>query len=312
MKIIFAGTPEFAKIQLEALLETSHEIVAVYTQPDKPAGRGQHLQMSPVKELALLHQIPVEQPLSLKNEEAQKKIAAYQADVMIVAAYGLILPEAVLNLPRYGCINVHASLLPRWRGASPIQQAILSGDKETGITLMRMDKGLDTGNILATGRLEITEQETSQTLHDRLAVQGAKMLFHILEEIVEIPGEKQPDEGVTHAPKITKEASVIDWQQSAAQIDRQIRAYYPWPIAQTQIDGQVLRIHQATLVDTISKPENLPAGSIINTTPVGVLVQTDNGILLITSAQLPGKKAMPMSEILKGHSALFTSAKKLG
>ncbi|MGE3319320.1 MAG: methionyl-tRNA formyltransferase [Candidatus Berkiella sp.] len=309
MKIIFAGTPEFAKIQLEALLETAHEVVAVYTQPDKPAGRGQHLHMSPVKELALQHQLPIEQPLSLKNEEAQKTLASYQADVMIVAAYGLILPEAVLNLPRYGCINVHASLLPRWRGASPIQQAILAGDKETGITLMRMDKGLDTGNILATGRLEIDAKETSQTLHDRLAIQGAKMLYHILEEIVELPGEKQPEIGVTYAPKITKEASLIDWRQSAQEIDRQIRAYNPWPVAQTVIDSQMIRIHEAIIVDGENTSS---AGTIIRTTAQGITVQTGKDLLLITKAQLPGKKAMPISEILKGHATLFADGKKLG
>jgi len=309
MKIIFAGTPEFAKIQLEALLETTHEIVAVYTQPDKPAGRGQHLHMSPVKELARQHQLPIEQPLSLKTEDAQKTLANYQADVMVVAAYGLILPEAVLKLPRYGCINVHASLLPRWRGASPIQQAILAGDKETGITLMRMDKGLDTGNILATGRLEISDKETSQTLHDRLAIQGAKMLYHILEEIVELPGEKQPEEGVTYAPKIAKEASVIDWQKSAIEIDRQIRAYHPWPVAQTIIDGHMIRIHEAMI---FANTNALFAGTIIASTPAGILVQTGEGILSITKAQLPGKKAMPISEILKGHATLFAAGKRLG
>ncbi len=307
MKIIFAGTPVFAQTQLEALLTTSHDIVAVYTQPDKPAGRGQHLQMSPVKELALKQGLPIEQPVSLKTAQALETLKQYQADVMIVAAYGLILPETVLNQPRYGCINVHASLLPRWRGASPIQQAILAGDQETGITLMRMDKGLDTGNILATGRIAIQNTDTSETLHDKLAIQGAKMLFHILEEIVEIPGEKQRDADATHAPKITKNAALIDWQQSAIEIDRQIRAYFPWPIAHTLIDGQVLRILQANRVDLHGAP-----GTIIKQTANGIVVAANTGALEITKAQLPGKKALPMSEILKGHASLFTPLKKLG
>jgi len=311
MKILFAGTPVFAQQQLAALLTTSHQIVAVYTQPDRPAGRGQHLHMSPVKELAQEQGLPVEQPLSLKTDEALATLARFQADVMIVAAYGLLLPEAVLKLPRFGCINVHASLLPRWRGASPIQQAILAGDKETGITLMRMDKGLDTGNMLATGRLDIQDTDTSETLHDKLAVLGAKMLFHTLEEIVESPGEKQPEDEVTYAPKITKASSLINWQQSAIEIDRQIRAYTPWPIAQTLIDGQVLRIQSVKLVNLFTPTANMP-GTIIKQTANGIVVATGFGALEIIQAQLPGKKALPMSEIIKGHAALFTPLKKLG
>jgi methionyl-tRNA formyltransferase len=307
MRIIFAGTPVFAQTQLEALLTTNHEIIAVYTQPDKPAGRGQHMHMSPVKELALKHNLPVEQPFTLKTDEALAVLASYQADVMIVAAYGLLLPEAVLNQPRYGCINVHASILPRWRGASPIQQAILAGDKETGITLMRMDKGLDTGNILASGRIEIQDTDTSETLHDKLAIQGAKMLFHILEEIVELPGEKQQDSDATHAPKIAKNAALIDWHQTSAVIDRQIRAYFPWPITQTLIDGQVLRVQEARRVDLYGEP-----GTILKHTAHGIVVAASDFALEITKAQLPGKKALPMSEILKGHASLFTPLKKLG
>ncbi|HRE32067.1 MAG TPA: methionyl-tRNA formyltransferase [Candidatus Berkiella sp.] len=310
MKIIFAGTPEFAQIQLEALLTTEHEIVAVYTQPDKPAGRGQQLQMSPVKTLALSHQLPVEQPTSLKTPEALATLTNYQPDVMVVAAYGLLLPEAVLTLPRYGCINIHASLLPRWRGASPIQQAILAGDKETGITLMRMDKGLDTGNSLATGILPIANDDTSESLHDKLAILGAKMLFHTLEEIVDSPGEKQNEAQVTHAPKIAKAAALINWQQSAVEIERQVRAYFPWPVAYTLIEGQILRIFKAQVVKnnaTTSAP-----GTIIEQTPQGIIVSTQEQALLITHAQLPGKKALPMSEILKGHATLFTVSKQMG
>lgn len=310
MKIIFAGTPEFAQIQLEALLTTGHEIVAVYTQPDKPAGRGQQLQMSPVKTLALTHQLPIEQPTSLKTPEALATLASYQPDVMVVAAYGLLLPEAVLALPRYGCINVHASLLPRWRGASPIQQAILAGDQETGITLMRMDKGLDTGNSLATGIIPVAPDDTGESLHDKLAILGAKMLFHTLEEVVDSPGEKQNEAQVTHAPKIAKSAALIDWQQSAQQIERQVRAYFPWPVAYTLIDGQLLRIFKAQVVT--SNTNHFAPGTIIEQTAQGIIVSTAEQALLITHAQLPGKKALPMSEILKGHAALFTLSKQMG
>jgi methionyl-tRNA formyltransferase len=228
---------------------------------------------------------------------------------MIVAAYGLLLPEAVLKLPRFGCINVHASLLPRWRGASPIQQAILAGDKETGITLMRRDKGLDTGNALAQMSIPITLTDNSETLHDKLALLGAHLLVEKLSDIMAKSGTTQSESGVTHAPKITKAAALIDWQQPAEVIERQIRAYYPWPIAYSSINGQILRIFQAKIVPLM---DNSPPGTLVGFSQDGLVVSTGKGGLLITHAQLPGKKALPMTEILKGHAALFSLHQKLG
>ena len=306
MRIVFAGTPIFAEIQLQALLQAKRNIVAVYTQQDKPAGRGQHLQMSPVKMLAQRHDIPVEQPISLKSPEALATLEQYQADVMIVAAYGLLLPEAILTLPRFGCINVHASILPRWRGASPIQQAILAGDQETGISLMQMDIGLDTGDILAQKNCEITKEDTSETLHDKLAQLGAELLVEKLEEITHSPAPRKQSNmntPVTHAGKITKEQGRIDWHTSAKEIDQKIRAFNPWPVAFTHIDGTLIRIWKA-----LASPGTFigkTPGSIIDHTPTGILVATADGSLCIEQAQLPGKKVMAMSEILKGHAHLF-------
>jgi len=305
MRIVFAGTPIFAEIQLQALLQAKHNIVAVYTQPDKPAGRGQHLQMSPVKILAQRHHIPVEQPISLKSSEALATLEQYQADVMIVAAYGLLLPEAILKLPRFGCINVHASILPRWRGASPIQQAILAGDQETGISLMQMDIGLDTGDILAQRNCEITKEDTSETLHDKLAQLGAELLVEKLEEITHSPTPRKQSDmntSVTHAGKITKEQGRIDWHTSAKEIDQKIRAFNPWPVAFTYVGDALIRIWKAHVIED-AHYSSAP-GTIVAHEPA-LHVATSNGALCIEQAQLPGKKVMPMSEILKGHAHLF-------
>lgn len=302
MRIVFAGTPLFAQIQLEALLRAKQNIVAVYTQPDKPAGRGQTLHMSPVKETALKHGIPVEQPNTLKTQAALVQLAQYQPDVMIVAAYGLLLPESILNSPRYGCINVHASLLPRWRGASPIQQAILCGDEETGITLMRMDKGLDTGNILISKACHIDEHETSATLHDKLALLGANLLVENLSRIVHSEGTVQDNTKATHAGKITKEQAHLNWHCDAIEIDRKIRAFNPWPVAFCHANDHMIRIWQAR---SMEKQTQALAGTIIDHTSEGVVVATRKGAILLLKGQLSGKKAMPFSEILKGHGALF-------
>lgn len=312
MKIVFAGTPVFAQIQLQALINAKHDIVAVYTQPDKPAGRGQHMHASPVKELALQHQIPVEQPTSLKTFDAQATLAGYKADVMIVAAYGLILPKAILALPQWGCINVHASLLPRWRGASPIQQAILSGDLQTGITLMRMDVGLDTGDILAQKACAITPVETTGSLHDKLAMLGAEFLVEQLDNITKSPHPiAQDPQKVTHASKITKEQALIDWFTPGEEIERKIRAFNPWPIAYTMIDSQILRIWQAQLIQ-VGDFHHFPPGQIIDHAPTGLVVTTKSYPLLLTTGQLPGKKPMPLHEIINGHHELFAVGKKLG
>lgn len=302
MRIIFAGTPHFAAVQLQALLDLSHKIVAVYTQPDKPSGRGQHLTKSPVKQLAIVHEIPVEQPISLKSPEAESTFVDYAPDVMIVAAYGLILPRFFLEYPRYGCINVHASLLPRWRGASPIQQAILAGDNETGITLMKMDEGLDTGGILAQITCPLLGTETSQDLHDKLATLGAHTLKTMLDSIAgNLPTPQDPKQ-VTHAPKISKEQALCNWHLSAIEIERGIRAFQPWPIMHTILDNQLIRLWQAIV---ISVPSSKAPGTILEQSEKGLLIATGNQSLLITHAQLPGKKMLPMGEILKSRHSLF-------
>ncbi len=309
MKILFAGTPDFASTILQALIETTHEIVAVYTQPDRPAGRGQKSQISAVKALALSKEIPVEQPLTLKTDEAAQKIAQYQADVMIVAAYGMILPVAILSLPKHGCINVHASLLPRWRGASPIQRAILAGDNETGVTLMQMAAGLDTGDMLVKSACPITNEDTAASLHDKLANLGAAALKENLEKIVFSPHPEVQDEKlVTYAPKITKNEGEIDWQKSALEIDRQIRAFNSWPVAFCHMEEILLRIWQA-------KPQELHqkvvAGTILAHTAEGILVACKKDALLLTQGQLPGKKVMSFADILHGHADLLAVGKIL-
>lgn len=313
MRIVFAGTPEFAATQLKALIEAKFNIVGVFTQPDKPAGRGQHLQASPVKALALLHHIPVEQPRSFKTPDAILSLAKYQADLVVVAAYGLILPKAVLEMPTFGCINVHASLLPRWRGASPIQQAILHGDKETGITLMQMDVGLDTGDSLAKATYTIKASDTSSSLHDELANMGAILLskqLRAFEDSKKWP-QKEPQNNAqaTLAPKILKEQALIDWHTPAIEIDRKIRAFNPWPVACTHIQGQSLRLWKASIV-----PNTQPAkpGEIIAHSPDGIVIATSKDALLLSEAQLPGKKRMSITEVLKGHHELFKIGNQLG
>lgn len=302
MRIAFAGTPVFAEIQLNALLNSPHDVVVVYTQPDKHSGRGQHLTPSPVKSLATLRGIPVEQPATLKSAEAHDIFARYQVDVMIVAAYGLILPESFLALPRFGCINVHASLLPRWRGASPIQQAILAGDAETGVTLMKMDAGLDTGGILAKAACPVLATDTSQDLHDRLARLGATLLSETLDTIVHEEPVPQDPSLATHAPKITKEEAICKWHLSAIMIERQIRAFHPWPILHTTMDDQMLRLWNARVVPL---PSSATPGTIVAHTPEGIIIATSQDGLLLTHAQLPNKKVLPVTEILKSRHELL-------
>ncbi len=313
MRIVFAGTPEFAAIQLKALLDAKFEVVAVYTQPDKPAGRGQHLHMSPVKELALLHHIPVEQPSTLKNDEAITTLKKYDADLMVVAAYGLLLPKSILDTPRFGCINVHASLLPRWRGASPIQQAILAGDKETGVTLMQMDVGLDTGDMLAKTAYLLKPTDTSTTVHDALAQQGAQLLTEQLaqfENVKKWPNlQPQDDKLATHAPKILKEQAKIDWHLSAVEIDRKVRGFNPWPCAFSTIQNNILKLWQGEVI--YNQPSGAP-GEIVAHTAQGIIIATSQDAFLLTHAQLPGKKMMPITELIKGHQDLFAIGNKLG
>lgn len=301
MRIIFAGTPDFAAESLKALLQSGHDICAVYTQPDRPAGRGRKLTSSAVKQIALEHQIPVEQPLNFKHEDSLNQLASYQADLMIVVAYGLLLPQAVLDTPRLGCINVHASLLPRWRGAAPIQRAILAGDKETGVGIMKMEAGLDTGPVLLESRCPIDTNDTAQSLHDKLAELGAATL---LESLVDIEHRlqhaiAQDDSHMTYASKLQKQEAVIDWQQPAVQILRQVNAFNPWPVAQTLLNGEVLRIWQAELIPDTS---NARPGTITNVSKQGIDVATSDGNLRITQLQMPGKRAMQVQDFLNANS----------
>lgn len=307
MKIIFAGTPEFAASALAALLNTTHEIVAVYTQPDRKAGRGQKLTASAVKQLALAHQLPVYQPLHFKasTEEglaAQQQLATLNADVMVVAAYGLILPQAVLDLPRYGCLNIHGSLLPRWRGAAPIQRAIATGDAETGVTIMKMAAGLDTGDMMYKTICPISAEDTSATLHDKLAVQGAEALVHVLQSEQHLQqylaDREVQDENLTvYAQKLSKAEAQVNWQASAIEIDRNIRAFNPWPVAFTPLDdSNNLRIWNSSLSKLSS--HTAVAGEVIALDHDGVHVMCgDQHAICITNLQWPGGKALNAVQI---------------
>jgi methionyl-tRNA formyltransferase len=285
---------------LEALLRSPHRVVAVYTQPDRPAGRGQHLAPSPVKQCAQQHGVPVEQPVTLKDPAAIERLRRWSADVLVVAAYGLLLPQSALDAPRLGCINIHASLLPRWRGAAPIQRAIAAGDAQTGVTIMQMEAGLDTGPMLLARATPIDALETAGTLHDRLALLGAQALLEALDEISQgtATPRVQPAQGVTYAAKISKQEATIDWSQAAADIDRQIRAFDPWPVAETRWKGQQLRVWSAHPIDSASSSD---AGKVIATSALGIDVATGNGILRLTRVQSPGRKALSAAEFLKAH-----------
>src|SRR5262245_32216514 len=250
LSIVFAGTPEFSVQPLAALRGSAHRVVAVYTQPDRPAGRGQQVAMSAVKQYALQHGLPVEQPQSLRDPAAVEKLASWSADLMVVVAYGLLLPQAALSIPRLGCVNIHASLLPRWRGAAPIQRAILAGDAQTGTTIMLMDPGLDTGPMLLQRRLTIEAHDTGGSLHDRLAIQGAEALVEALSGLEggTLQSIPQPSDGVTYAAKLDKAEARIDWTAPAIDIERKVRAFNPWPIAETRYEGEQLRVLRATAV----------------------------------------------------------------
>ena len=299
LRILFAGTPDFAVPSLAALLAAGHEVVGVYTQPDRPAGRGRKLQMSPVKALALEHGLPVQQPVSLKRDpEALERLRAFGADLMVVVAYGLLLPPAVLEAPRLGCVNVHASLLPRWRGAAPIQRAILAGDSETGICIMRMEAGLDTGPVYHRVVTAIEARETGGTLHDRLSELGARALIAALPGIAagSTPPEPQDEALATYAHKLTKEEAVIDWTWTAEAIERQIRAFDPWPVAQTSLDGATLRIWEAQ-AEAASDAAEAP-GTVIQADRSGIRVATGAGVLRITRLQPAAKKPMSAADYL--------------
>lgn len=302
MKIIFAGTPAFAAQALEALAQAGHEIALVLTQPDRPAGRGLKMQASAVKMAAQALNLPVFQPETLKTPEAQAQLAAVQADVMIVAAYGLLLPQAVLDLPRWGCLNIHASLLPRWRGAAPIQRAILAGDAETGITIMQMEAGLDTGAMLHKVATPILPNDTAATLHDRLASLGAQAIVDVLANLPKFPPVQQDESQANYAAKISKAEAQIDWQEDADLIARKIRAYCPVPVAFTEFAGKNCKIWSAQAIDFSSK-NDFPAGKIVQTEPA-LLVACGRGFLQINSLQLAGAKRISSKDFVLGREVL--------
>jgi methionyl-tRNA formyltransferase len=298
MKIIFAGTPEFAAVALAAILDAGHDIALVLTQPDRPAGRGMALQASAVKRLALARGIPVFQPASLKDAVAQDVVRAVEADLMVVAAYGLILPQSVLDMPRLGCLNIHASLLPRWRGAAPIQRAILAGDAETGVCIMQMEAGLDTGPVLLSEAIPIGSADTTATLHDALALLGGHLIVAALARLP-LSAVMQPDSGVTYAAKIDKAESVIDWARPAVEIDRHIRAFNPFPGASARLDGGVIKIWRAAPVSGQGVP-----GEVLSADRDGIVVACGDQALRVSELQKAGGKRLSAAEFLAGNVVL--------
>ena len=309
MKIIFAGTPDFSVSVLDALMNTEHKIVGVYCQPDRPKGRGRVLTACPIKEYATKHNLDVYQPNSLKDVEEQAQLSSLNADVMIVVAYGQLLPQAVLETPKYGCLNIHASLLPRWRGAAPIQRAILSGDDETGVGIMQMNEGLDTGDILLEKKCTITDTDTAQSLHDKLSILGSQAIVEAINKIDNLSATVQDNSGITYAKKLSKEEAWIDWNQGSVQINQQIRAFNPYPIAQAnassdKFDSKVLRILQAS---TINEAHEYVPGEVIQCTKGICHVATGNGILSLEQVQLAGKKAVTIKDFTNAYNLIKLS-----
>ena len=305
LRIIFAGTPDFAAKHLASLIESQHDVVAVYTKEDTPSGRGKKLQPSAVKTLALEHELPIVQPASLKTDEALQTLNEFDADLMVVVAYGLILPQAILDTPKLGCINVHGSLLPKWRGAAPIQRAIWAGDAQSGVTIMQMDKGLDTGAMLFKASLDIADDETSATLYDRLAELGPVALVEAIDLLSEnnLPSEVQDEALATYAHKLSKEEAKIDWNDTAAHIERCIRAFNPWPVSYFQLNDMNVKVWQATA--TQQSVSEAP-GTVISADKKGIVIATTDGTITLLNLQFPGKKAMGINDILNSRKALFT------
>lgn len=305
-RVVFCGTPAFAAASLAALIEAQYRVVAVYTQPDRPAGRGRRVAVSEVKQAALAAAIPVYQPVSLRRREAQAELAGLAPDLLVVAAYGLILPQVVLDIPARGCVNVHASLLPRWRGAAPIQRALLAGDDESGISIMLMEAGLDTGPVLATAPLPIAPAMTGGELHDALATLGGEALVKTLPgwlrgDIAPLPQEHAL---ACYAPKLVKAEAEIDWQQSALVIDRQVRAFNPWPVAQTRLGGEVLRIWRAEpVVESVASPLG-PPGVVLSEDRAGPVVATGAGALRLTMLQLAGRRPQAAADFYNARRLL--------
>ncbi|EKO3510765.1 methionyl-tRNA formyltransferase [Vibrio fluvialis] len=310
LRIVFAGTPDFAARHLAALLSSEHEVIAVYTQPDRPAGRGKKLTASPVKNLALEHNIPVYQPENFKSDEAKQELAALNADIMVVVAYGLLLPKAVLDTPKLGCINVHGSILPRWRGAAPIQRSIWAGDSETGVTIMQMDVGLDTGDMLKIATLPIEASDTSGSMYDKLAELGPQALVECLSDIAQgtAVAVKQDGALANYAQKLSKEEAKIDWTRSAQAIERCVRAFNPWPMSHFAVADNQIKVWQARVEAGSS---NQAAGTILKADKTGIYVATGAEILVLESLQIPGKKALPVQDILNARASWFEVGSQL-
>lgn len=309
MRIVFAGTPEFAAQHLQALLEAGREIVAVYTQPDRPAGRGQKLMPSPVKQLALQHGIAVYQPQTLRDPAAQAELAALKPDLMVVVAYGLILPQVVLDTPRLGCINSHASLLPRWRGAAPIQRSIQAGDASSGVTVMQMEAGLDTGPMLLKVTTTITAEDTGGSLHDRLAALGSRAVVEAVSRLAagELRGQVQDDSLATYAHKLNKDEARLDWSRPAVELERLVRAFNPWPLCHSTLNGETLKIHAAQLGEGSGQP-----GSILAADKSGLTVACGEGALRLTRLQLPGGKPLAFADLYNSRREQFAPGLVLG
>ncbi len=302
MRIVFAGTPEFAAEHLKALLGTQHQVIAVYTQPDRPAGRGHKLMPSPVKQLAVEHGIPVYQPVTLRAPEAQAELAALQPDLMVVVAYGLILPQVVLDTPRLGCINSHASLLPRWRGAAPIQRAVQAGDGESGVTVMQMEAGLDTGPMLLKVSTPIAPSDTGGSLHDRLAALGSQAVIQAVDALAAgtLTGEVQDDSLANYAHKLNKDEARIDWSRPAVELERLVRAFNPWPICHSTLNGEPLKVLAATLGEGSGQP-----GQILAASKDGLTVACGEGALRLTRLQLPGGKPLNFADLYNSRREQF-------
>lgn len=309
MRIVFAGTPEFAAEHLKALIDSPYDVVAVYTQPDRPAGRGQKLMPSAVKQLAVDNGIQVLQPPTLRNAEAQAELAALQPDLMVVVAYGLILPQAVLDIPRLGCINSHASLLPRWRGAAPIQRAVEAGDSESGVTVMRMEAGLDTGPMLLKVSTPISASDTGGTLHDRLAEMGPPAVLEAVAGLAAgtLQGEVQNDSLATYAHKLNKDEARLDWSRPAVELERLIRAFNPWPICHSTLNGEAVKVLTASLSTGSGNP-----GEILSASKDGLIVACGEQALCLTRLQLPGGKALNFSDLFNSRREKFATGTVLG
>ncbi len=310
LRIIFAGTPDFAARHLTALLSSEHEVIAVYTQPDRPAGRGKKLTASPVKHIALENNLPVYQPENFRPEQSKQQLADLKADIMVVVAYGLLLPQAVLDTPALGCINVHGSILPRWRGAAPIQRSIWAGDKETGITIMQMDIGLDTGDMLKIATLPIEPDDTSASMYEKLAKLGPQALLSCLSDIAtgHVTATKQDDSQANYAQKLSKEEAKIDWTQSAEFIERSIRAFNPWPVSYFTVADHNIKVWQSC-VEESSVTE--PAGTILRADKSGIYIATGKNTLVLKQIQLSGKKAMSVQDVLNSRSSWFEAGSQL-